>query len=119
MDHQWPSDALDSLGGKLSHQRMKYNMDILHPRIEVEGEKKPFPVCASPVGRLTKFGDKPEDEVNFEETFGVGIVVYFRLLKFLVCLFLLFTVLSLPTLTMYAAGTDDSEGTFNSKNTFS
>ena len=51
---------------------------------------------------------------------GVGIVVYFRLLKFLGCMFLLFTVISLPSLIMYQAGnSDDVGGTFDSKSTFS
>lgn len=94
-------------------------MDILHPRIEIDGEKKCFPVCASPIGRLTKFKNKDSEEIFFEETFGVGIMVYFRLLKAFACMFLMFTLVSLPPLIMYAAGTDDADGTFNSKNTFS
>jgi hypothetical protein len=86
-----------------------------------DGTRKPFPCCSTQTGSFSnnQIDKKTENELEFEETFGPGIVVYFRLLKYLICMFILFTLLSLPPLIMYAAGTDDATGSFNSKDTFS
>ena len=90
---------------------MKFYQNILHPRKKLDdGLFKPFPLCGTPTGRLTNTSDKDDDELYFEEVMGVGMVVYFRLLKYLVCMFFVFTLLSIPSLIMYQAGNQQAEG---------
>lgn len=75
-------------------------MDIRMPRTIVEKEGKmhyeQFPLCTN-VGALGEVSDSHMHPNAFDKELGTGVTVYFKLLRYLGLMFLLFTALSVPT----------------------
>jgi hypothetical protein len=92
---------------------MKYEKDNEHPR-KRDGQKPvKMPCCATKVGRLGVWG---QEESEFSSELSPGVSIYFKFLKFFVCMFLWFTIISMPTFWMYAGGNNSEVGGFDFKN---
>ena len=80
---------------------MMHVMDMRHPRRVKEGKMKSFSWCGTKTGwhclcKSLRHSDLKE--------LGVGVVVYFKMLKFLMCLFAWFIILSIPAYFFYYSG---------------
>jgi hypothetical protein len=84
---------------KLSHRRMlgkvRENM--------VLNEDSAYPLWSTKIGWHLPFEAWRESDIRH---LGVGISVYFKLLKFLIVLFLWFTFLSIPSYVFYSSGSE-------------
>ena len=90
----------------LSFERLKSNYYDRHLTMN----QKLYPFCSTRTGwhcSCPKFRQSDIREL------GVGVSVYFKFLKFMMCLFLWFTFLSLPAYFFYFNGTQSDK--FNSK----
>jgi hypothetical protein len=108
------TDKLDC--GTKDHKHMSWGhtqrlIDEGHPRQQVkEGHAisyKYWPLCSS-------FGmhwpcDKKKKATMLQE-YGVGIVLYFKLMKSMFWLFVVLTILAIPTLTIFGTASDDMVG---------
>ncbi|CDW73927.1 UNKNOWN [Stylonychia lemnae] len=97
----WPQDAKNGL----SYSKMKYVIETRHPRRVRKGKRIPYSWCGSNTGwhcvcKSCKHSDLRE--------MGVGVTVYFKMLKFLMILFLWFSFLSLPAYLFYYNGNEVS-----------
>ena len=91
---EWAKDATNSKGVCfLSHQKMEFEKNMRHPRKNIEGKYEPFTACDN-TGHL---GFWTESSATFAEEMGPGISIYFKMNKFLGCMFFLFTLMSIPT----------------------
>lgn len=59
-------------------------------------EYVPFTFCTK-IGALGEVSDKNTEPNAFDKELGTGVTVYFKLLRYLGLMFLLFTALSVPT----------------------
>jgi len=104
---------------------MMANCNLHHPRNYVDGEAKLIPIC-TPVGSLTRpklkqsktnsfslsnYNSKssmdssimPANQYNFD-TLGIGVSIYFKLLKSLAILMFFFAILFIPVCFVYSRG---------------
>jgi hypothetical protein len=86
--------------GNLSFLKMKANTNMKHPRITIDGESREIPLCID-TGRLLTSSDK---KLFGLDELGMGVSIYFKLLKSLVIFFVLCTMLCLPLLYFYGCG---------------
>lgn len=63
------------------------------PRTIVKLDYEEFPICTE-IGAL---GSVSDHKNAFDKELGIGITVYFKMLRFLGLMFTLFTALSIPT----------------------
>eukprot|EP00347_Sterkiella_histriomuscorum_P019500 403341392 len=106
---------LDASNG-LSYSKMKMVTDSRHPRMIKNGQKAPIPVFKSNTGwhcACNKF--RKSDLADL----GVGVTVYFKMLKFMMILFLWFTILSIPALLFYYSGNQIQKDKISIKNILS
>jgi len=76
---------------------MRYEQNVRMPRtIDHDRDYAPFPLC-TPVGGLGQVSDDAVAPNAFDKELGTGITIYFKLLRYLAFVFLLFTLLSVPT----------------------
>lgn len=92
-------DKQDGDFGTLSFDKMKQVIDLNHPRKIVNGEPKKLSLCSS-TGRLAESNDLIN---NFDEL-GIGISLYFKLLKSLIVFFIFCSILSSPLSYIYSTG---------------
>lgn len=78
---------------------MKFEMDLRHPRRLAGGKLKPFKCCRTTTGSYGCLCKK-NTRSDLEEL-GLGITLYFKMLKFLIFLFAWFSFLSAPALFYY------------------
>ena len=69
----------------------------------VDNIRVPFSTCDDKLGSLSF---DPDERVftEAEQEIGVGMTIYFRQIKFLVCIFALMTFLSVPSFYIYSVG---------------
>jgi len=84
---------------KLSYRRMIVKVNEKMLRIE----EQTYPLWSTKTGWHMPFETWRESDIRH---LGVGISVYFKLLKFLTIMFLWFTVLSIPAYVFYYSGTE-------------
>ena len=94
----WEADAED---GVLSYSKMKYEENLRHPRKQVDGSFEKLPCCTS-IGRLGGWNKDDEEKNEFEMELGPGIAMYFKTLRTLSILLLVFTVLYIPLFIVYS-----------------
>ena len=107
----FPEDAFEGEKYGLSWTKMRYEQDQCMPRANIGGEYIPFSVRAN-LGKLGSITDKSGEVNMFESELGVGVTIYFKLLRFIGLMFLFFTALSIPTYAIYGLnGVPQSIGT--------
>ena len=100
----------------LNSKKMKAVTDELHPRIKVEDKEtgevtyRKMSVCKSNMG-WHDCCSRNRRKSDFDE-FGIGTVLYFQMLKYLGCMFLLMFLLSIPAICFFSYGTELTEGSF-------
>jgi hypothetical protein len=87
----------------LSYTDMMKTIEIKQPRRIVDGKVVPHSWCGSKTG--WHCGCKSARKSDIRDM-GVGISVYFKMLKFLMILFLWFTFLSIPAYIFYSTGNE-------------
>ena len=97
--YKWAEDADNGL----SLEQMRYVTDLRHPRRVEQGKRMKFSWCGTSTGwycccRCGRNSDLRE--------LGAGITVYFKMLKYLMCLFLWFSFLSVPAYFFYYTGNE-------------
>jgi len=92
----------------LSHHKLRVLRYKCHPYIQVEGESRDldskfrrFPVCGTRVGRHSL---DPECRASDLSEFGVGLVLYFKFVKYLIAMFFVALLLSVPALILFGSG---------------
>jgi hypothetical protein len=113
--------AKDAHGGKLSHSKMLQEIDMRHPRVEKEdGGKKSWPIFTTHTGCWNCCGIKKWQKSDINVELGAGLSIYFRQMKFLACMFFLFSILSIPSLYLYSSASGNGiEGINDIKGLFS
>jgi hypothetical protein len=101
-------------GGKshkyLSWEQTQHMIDTSHPRQQVRVKDE---IVAKPWSLREHFGMhsfKKHNERTELQQYGVGIVLYFKLLKSMFCLFLFLTMLAVPTLVIFHNSSSDMVG---------
>jgi len=79
---------------------MKSNVNMKHPRLFKDGETRRVPLCIG-VGRLSKDSAK---EIQGMDQLGIGVSIYFKLLKSIIFLFTLCFILAIPLISIYWQG---------------
>lgn len=87
----------------LSYTEMLKTVERKQPRRLVDGKLVPHSWCGSRTG--WHCGCKSARKSDIRDM-GVGISVYFKLLKFLMALFLWFTILSIPAYLLFSNGNE-------------
>lgn len=86
--------------GNLSYEKMRATINQRHPRVLVDGEQKEIPLCVS-TGRLITSSNR---ELFGLDDMGVAVSIYFKLLKSLINLFMIFCLLYSPIYYLYSCG---------------
>mmetsp|Transcript_7230 Transcript_7230/g.6341 ORF Transcript_7230/g.6341 Transcript_7230/m.6341 type:complete len:127 (+) Transcript_7230:733-1113(+) len=95
----YPSDALDN---GLSHSRMMRMLTLNHPgKVNPEGKLDPYPIWGTRTGFHCCGKQRRQSDL---QSLGVGIALYYKLVKYLTVLFGLCTVLSIPACSYFFAG---------------
>lgn len=102
-DQEWPEDTIKNpkLIKSLSYTKMKNEVNHREPRIVTDaGTIEPFPVCSTSIGWHSSSPEwrKVDDAI---ELLGPGTILYLRMLKYFACWFLLFFLISLPSVILY------------------
>lgn len=71
-----------------------------HPRIRLNGTSRKIPL-SEPTGKL---GGKKDAEVNSFEELGIGVSLYFKILKRMTIFFFVASILSSPLAFIYSRG---------------
>jgi hypothetical protein len=95
----WKSDA----GSKnnLSYSKMRTNMNQKHPRIMVNGEPMPIPLCIKTGSLMVSSSSK---ELYGIDNMGIAVSIYFKLLKSLIAFFMVCSMLCIPLYFVYSCG---------------
>ena len=91
------SNVKDASNG-LSYSRMKQRIDRTHPRLYIEGEFMQYPICKTSTGWNFPISKLRQTDMK---DFGVGIWIYFKWLKYLICIFLIATIISVPLFVFF------------------
>lgn len=75
---------------------MKYERNMRMPRTIKDKEYVPFTICCE-IGALGSVSDGALHPNAFDKELGVGTTMYFKMLRYLGLMFLLFSALSIPT----------------------
>lgn len=95
---------------------MEYITSKRHPRRKDEaGDLQPFALCGSNLGCHTCIKSRRKSDLK---DFGVGITLYFKMIKFLIYLFLCLSILCFPVFVIYWSG-NESEIQFTNKQALS
>ena len=92
---EYEADALDN---GLSYTKMLEEIEMRHPRDE---KREKFHIWNSNTGSF--FLPKKFRKTDFAEL-GTGVCLYFKMIKYMMGLFLLFTILSIPSYFLYWTG---------------
>jgi hypothetical protein len=77
---------------------MMHNYMNKHPHKVVNGHRRPFSCCFTSFGWHCCCKSMRKSDIR---GMGVGVSVYFKFLKFMMALFLWFTILSIPAYYLY------------------
>ena len=92
----------------------------VHPRVDVQGVPRKFPVCGTPTGRhCFRYVDEwfccavcgDTTSVSYLAEFGPGISLYFKYIKWLAWVFGLLSLVHLPAMVLNAIGPGATLGT--------
>jgi len=87
-----------------------------HPRIKENKDGSGMKYAKRPIWG-TKTGThsfRAKSRESDLKMYGTGIVVYFQFLKYMACVFILMTVLSIPSLIFFFSGNKSSDYSFKS-----
>lgn len=87
----------------LSYTKMIMRVAKAHPRLMKEGQLVKYPICTTHTG--WNLPSKRCRQTGLKE-FGVGICLYFKWLKYLVCIFFVLVLLSIPALIFFISASD-------------
>ncbi|CDW91797.1 UNKNOWN [Stylonychia lemnae] len=90
----------------LSYTKMKQVINRLHPRVVIDGVKRTYPLCKTKTGWHCACKSWRDSDIR---ELGVGISVYFKMLKFFMVLMLWFAFLSIPSYFLYYTGNETEE----------
>jgi hypothetical protein len=93
----WPLDASNGL----SYSKMLYITNLRHPRRVEDGKFKKFPLCKTKTGWHCCIKRFRKSDFGY---LGTGTSLYFKMLKYLIFLFLILSILSVPSYFFYIAG---------------
>ncbi len=106
LEDEW---ILDTKNKKLSYTKMVYERNLLHfsrPEDREVGSKvhknRRYPLCKTGTGWF--FCNKSKEDKQVTEGLGLGISVYFKQVKSLTLLFLVFTLISIPAYVLFYFG---------------
>lgn len=102
IDFEFENDALDN---GLSYSKMRYEMGKRHPRKIVARKRVPLSILSTDTGWhvcLKKYRTTGLAEL------GLGVANYFKMLKYLMFLFILAVLISIPTYVLFRAGSYNS-----------
>ena len=74
--------------------------DMTHPRLNINGKREKIPLCM-PTGRLAKIRTK---QMYGMDELGLGISIYFKLLKSITLLMVVLSLITFPVFYIYGAG---------------
>lgn len=100
---KWERDCVHNpmVKENLSYSKMMHEVNKLEPRkVLPNNVRAPYGLCMN-AGRHSSKYESRKSEFN---DLGVGINLYFKMLKYLQCLFLVMLLISLPSLTFYCSG---------------
>lgn len=77
-------------------------MNEAHPRKYTKEEGYiEWPICSTNFGQ---FSNRNKNRVTAMSEYGAGIVLYFQFMKYMICLFVLLSILSIPSILLFASG---------------
>lgn len=98
-------NRLRDADNKLSLERLNENYQANH---FLNKELKPYPLCSTRTGWHCSSNKWRESDLR---ELGVGVTIYFKFLKFMMCLFIWFTFLSIPAYFFYFNGSESDKYT--------
>jgi hypothetical protein len=84
----------------ISYKKMLQSVEKVHPRMYVNNEPSKIPLCIS-TGRLAK---RRGDLIYGMDTLGIGVSIYFKLLKSLIYFLLFSLCIIVPLMYLYSCG---------------
>lgn len=79
-----------------------------------------FKSCSTKTGWFVPFCGEKYRNSDLGEELGVGMSIYFKQLKYMACMFLFFTILSIPSFMLFYQGNESTNGNiYDSKSLFS
>lgn len=93
----------------LSHAKMVSRMNKYHPRIKVDGKKKPYPVFGTSTGWFIPFERCRHWRRSDFYNMGVGVSLYFKFLKYIIFVLFCMSILSLPALIFFGLGSGEEK----------
>jgi hypothetical protein len=86
----WKKDASNNL----SYSRMMHKVEFKHPRIvDSNGNRRPFTIFGTHTGCHCCCKRFRKSDIR---QLGFGMSTYFKFLKYMMCMFLWFTIVSIP-----------------------
>lgn len=90
----------DGKFGTLSYEKMRQTVNRSHPRVFKDGETKKLSIWVD-TGRLAKTSTK---RIYGLDELGIGVSIYFKLLKSIIFFFCVCFIINIPLLFIYASG---------------
>lgn len=101
---QWEADASNGL----SYQRMMHKVSLRHPRKLKDNQRIPYSLCGTSTGWYCLCKRLRKAEIR---ELGIGMSIYFKFLKYMMTVFFLLTLFSIPTMIIfYNSNTPDDFG---------
>jgi hypothetical protein len=85
----------------LSYDRMMAQVDLDHPRRVVDGKSEKIPLCSKTGNFWLKANDIVQSDM---EEIGIGVALYFKLLKFIIGFFIFAAILEIYLFYTYSDG---------------
>lgn len=99
-------DTDESPEVQISYEKMRINLNKTHPReFDKDGKPLKIPICKD-IGALK---DTRKDKKYIFDVLGVGMSVYFKLLKGLIRVMGVLCMLSIPLFYIYSCGNSDPQ----------
>lgn len=101
------SDGEENKDGRyknLSYKKMMAQVELDHPRIQVDGKSEKFPLMTN---TGTFWLSQDPDEKKDIDQMGIGTVMYFKLLKFIIGFFIFAVILESYLMYQYSDGQTD------------
>jgi hypothetical protein len=79
---------------------MEFSVNQFHPRIKLDGKLEKIPMCINS-GSLN-LNQKQQKELYGMDELGLGVSLYFKLLKSLVFFFVVVAIINIPIYYIYS-----------------
>lgn len=100
---KWISETEDT--HVVSYEKMQLVVNLQHPRRYVNGKPELIPLSV-PTGAFSR---KVKDEIfDGIDELGMGVSIYFKLLKAVIFIYLVCSIVSLPLYYIYSCGEDST-----------